>query len=314
METKKITYFGESGVKALLASLRTKWGNLALKVAKSGAAMEEAETERAAAESERAANYTAMKAACEGAENVNAQLTNGTLIVTDRTGSTQTVNIGEAYESFVVQITSSVSTAAAAGTVISVYLNNSTTPLQYTADSSGEASFTIARGTAYEIAFPDKAGCKQITPVTGTATGTEDGTDHIISVAYEAATDEDVEVVTVIVRKRADGAYSAWSGATVHVKIGSDTTDYTTDTDGKVTFNATLGTQYTVSMDEDTTGGYYIHNGEYSKTYTAKVTNRTVWMTWYEYRTGVFLVGSDGVERTSDEWDADGMTETTGVK
>lgn len=314
METKKITYFGESGVKALLASLRTKWGNLALKVAKSGAAMEEAETERAAAESERAANYTAMKAACEGAENVNAQLTNGTLIVTDRTGSTQTVNIGEAYESFVVQITSSVSTAAAAGTVISVYLNNSTTPLQYTADSSGEASFTIARGTAYEIAFPDKAGCKQITPVTGTATGTEDGTDHIISVAYEAATDEDVEVVTVIVRKRADGAYSAWSGATVHVKIGSDTTDYTTDTDGKVTFNATLGTQYTVSMDEDTTGGYYIHNGEYTKTLTAKVTNRTVWMTWYEYRTGVFLVGSDGVERTSDEWDADGMTETTGVK
>lgn len=280
------------------------------------AARVSAENARVAAEAERAANYADMKEACDGAAKVNATLANGTLTVTDRTGSTSEVNIGAAYETIDVSVSTSVSGVTVAGTVISLFLNNSSTAISYTLDDNGETEFTIARGTYYEIAFPDKANCKSIPSISGTATGSEDGTATSYSVVYEAYSEDEVETVTVNVRKRTDGAYAAWSGATVHVKIGTDTTDYTTDSNGQATFTVGYGQSYTVSMDEDTTGGYYIHNGVLSFSYTARVKTRVVWMTWYEYRTGVFVVCDDGVEYTADEWAAAGKTtsETPAIK
>lgn len=248
--------------------------------------------------------------ATEEASRVDAELKNGVLTVTNRKGETSSVNIGDAYEQVEVKATTSVSGVTLEGTSVSLYLNKSTTPLTQTLDSAGSTVFTIARGTYFEIVLADKAGCKSITAITGTATGG----NTTYNVAYEAYDSEDVESVTVNVRKRADSAWSGWSGQTVHVKIGTaDAVDYTSDSNGQVTFSVQTGQTYTVSMDEDSTGGYYMHLGVYSKEYTAKTTNRVIWMDWYEYRTGVFLVGSDGVERTADEWDAAGMTETDGV-
>lgn len=270
----------------------------------------EAEAARVAAEKEREKWFTTAKDAVEGADNLAVSLDNGTLSVTNRKGETSSVNIGDAYEQVEVKATASVSGVTVEGTSVSLYLNKSTTPLTQTLDSSGSTVFTIARGTYFEIVLADKAGCKPITAITGTATGGS----ATYNVAYEAYGEEDVESVTVNVRKRADSAWSGWPGQTVHVKVGSaDAADYTSDSNGQVTFSVQTGQTYTVSMDEDSTGGYYMHLGVYSKEYTAKTTNRVVWMDWYEYRTGVFLVGSDGVERTADEWDAAGMTETDGV-
>lgn len=264
-----------------------------------------AEAQRQAAEAERQTGYETMKEATEGADKLNVSIDNGVLSVTNRQGETSSVDISSVSEVVTVKVTSSVSGITVAGTKITVYQNNSKTGTSYTLGSDGTTAFNIERGVFYTVEFPDKNGCKSIPSESYTATGGE----REIAVKYEAYDENDVEEVTVNVRKRTSGAYSAWEGATVHVKIGTAAaTDMTTDSNGQVEFSVQLGQSYIVSMDKDSSGGYYIYKGEYEKNYTAKTTNRVVWMTWYEYRTGVFLVDSNMVEYTAAEWDSAGKT------
>lgn len=276
-------------------------------------ARKEAETKRATAEAAReeasAKAVSDMDAAVknaeetvEGAEKVNAIIDNGYIVVTDRTGKEYTADIGDLQETVNVSVTTNVQGVTIPGTVLNVYLNNGSTPQQYTLDEDGKVSFDVQTGAYYQIVFPDKTGCKHIDPIGYTATLRS----RDITANYEEYTADESEAVTVTVTKRQDGNSVPWEGATVHVKIGTTTTDYTTDADGNVNFTVELNTQYTVSMDSDV-NGWYTHKQDYVKTYTAKAVTRQVWFTWYPYRTGVFVVGTDGVEYTEEEWDASGL-------
>lgn len=249
-------------------------------------------------------NEAADKAeeATEGAEKVNADFVDGKIVITNRDGEQKTVDSKDMKETVNVTITSDVADVTLSGVTLNVYLNHGGTPQQYVTNASGKVSFDVAWGNYYEVAFPDKAGCKHVDPIGYTATiGSRD-----ITVDYEEYTAEESEAVTVTVTKRQDGESIPWAGATVHVKIGTTTTDYTTDESGNVNFTVELNTQYTVSMDSDV-NGWYTHKQDYVKTYTAKAVTRQVWFTWYPYRTGVFIVGTDGVEYTEEEWDASGL-------
>lgn len=245
---------------------------------------------------------TKAEEATEGAEKVNADFVDGKIVITNREGKQKSVDSKDMRETVNIAITSDVASATLSGVTLNVYLNHGGTPQQYVTNTEGKVSFDVAWGNYYEVVFPDKAGCKHIAPVGYTATiGSRD-----ITASYEEYTADESEAVTVTVTKRQDGKSVPWEGATVHVKIGTTTTDYTTDADGNVNFTVELNTQYTVSMDSDV-NGWYTHKQDYVKTYTAKAVTRQVWFTWYPYRTGVFVVGTDGVEYTEEEWDASGL-------
>lgn len=200
-----------------------------------------------------------------------------------------------------VQVTTSVSGVSVSGLSLNVFENHSTTATTYTTDSSGKCSFTIPHGAYCEIHFPDIEGCNSISPKGFTVVKTQ--TVEAEYVEYSGK----VEAVTVYATKYlADKSTEAAAGRTVTVKVtGGSTTTYTTDAEGKATFEIAVGKFFSVTIDK--IDGMYVYGG-YTHELEALSPTRIIRYDYYTYQSGVFVVGKDGNDYTQEEWEASGLT------
>ena len=297
----------------------------------------EAEEARASAEASREATLAKTKADCEtatkaatdaateatlaktkaeeaatGAENVDATIDGSTVKITNRKGEVSTYELEEwaGDETCEVTLTTKAEGVDVSGLVLNVYVNGATIAEKYTTDASGKASFIVKHGSYYKIEYPQLANCDAIPSATYVAVLKS----RSVSVEYKEYTEEDkMETVTVIVRKYSDAdTYAAFPDVPVSVKIGTaDAETMTTDTDGKITFKVARGTSFTVTADKY--DGYYVHNDMYSHTYTAEESYRYIHYNYHAFRTGVFIVHTDGSKYTSDEWTEKGFIQSEAV-
>ena len=297
-----------------------------------------AETKRAAAEDARTAAETKREADCKtaisnaeaattkaeeattkattaatGAEKVNATIDGSTIKVTDRNGNVNTYELEEwaGDENVTIQIASEVEGFTLAGHNIFVYFNGSEDAhATYTTDSDGKVTFTATHGSYYKVVYPDIAECQSVPSATYVAVLPK----RNISVTYQGYIEEDkLETITIIIRKYSDAStYTAWADVPVSVKIGTaDAQTLTSDSDGKITFQVVRGTSFTVTADKY--DGYYVHNDSYSYTYTAEEAYRYIHYNYHAFRTGVFIVHTDGSKYTAEEWTAGGFTQSEAV-
>ena len=297
----------------------------------------EAEEARASAEASREATLAKTKADCEtatkaatdaateatlaktkaeeaatGAENVDATIDGSTVKITNRKGEVSTYELEEwaGDETCEVTLTTKAAGVDVSGLTLNVYVNGATIAEKYTTDASGKASFIVKHGSYYKIEYPQLANCDAIPSATYVAVLKI----RSVSVEYKEYTEEDkMETITVIVRKYSDAdTYAAFPDVPVSVKIGTaDAETMTTDTDGKITFKVARGTSFTVTADKY--DGYYVHNDMYSHTYTAEESYRYIHYNYHAFRTGVFIVHSDGSKYTSDEWTEKGFIQSEAV-
>ena len=297
----------------------------------------EAEEARASAEASREATLAKTKADCEtatkaatdaateatlaktkaeeaatGAENVDATIDGSTVKITNRKGEVSTYELEEwaGDETCEVTLTTKAAGVDVSGLTLNVYVNGAAIAEKYTTDASGKASFIVKHGSYYKIEYPQLANCDAIPSATYVAVLKS----RSVSVEYKEYTEEDkMETITVIVRKYSDAdTYAAFPDVPVSVKIGTaDAETMTTDTDGKITFKVARGTSFTVTAGKY--DGYYVHNDMYSHTYTAEESYRYIHYNYHAFRTGVFIVHSDGSKYTSDEWTEKGFIQSEAV-
>lgn len=293
-----------------------------------------AEQARATAEEKRENDYTATKAsfqsdfaqakediaaaqakaeeATTGAEKVDATIDGSTVKITNRNGEVSTYELEEwaGDETCNVTLTTKAASVDVANLTLNVYVNGANIAEKYTTDANGKVSFIIKHGSYYKIEYPQLANCDAIPSATYVAVLKE----RNVSVEYKEYTEEDkMETITIIVRKYSDAStYTAFADVPISVKIGTaDAETMTTDTDGKVTFKVARGTTFTVTAERH--DGYYVHNDLYSYTYTAEESYRYIHYNYHAFRTGVFIVHTDGSKYTSDEWTEKGFIQSEAV-
>lgn len=248
--------------------------------------------------------------ATAAAEKVNATIDGSTVKITDREGTVKEYELETWDENVTVKIYSTAPDISVSGMDIDVYFNNAEAYTRYTTDAEGVVTFTAPRGSYYKVVFHDVAGCNPIASQGYTAVLH----DRLIEATYTPYTEEDkLETVTVIVRKYSDSTtYTAWEGVPVQVTIGTAATQtLNSDAEGKVTFQVPYGTSYTVVTDKY--DGYYVHKDLLTYTYTADIPFRYVHYNYHAFRTGVFVVHSDGTKYTADEWTAAGYAQADAV-
>lgn len=245
--------------------------------------------------------------ALHAAENVNADLDDHVLKVTNREGVTKTLNLGDVDEVVTVQVSSDVQGVSVGGLQLAVYENHGDTPTTYVTDGSGKAIFRVPKGRYYEVRFPDQAGARSISPVGYTAILES----RTIEATYKGY-DERSETVTVLVQRHKDGEASAWENMEVFVTVGNDQeVIYKTNAEGKVVFAAPWGE--TVKVRVDKTDGYYVRFDDRERKFTAAVNERFAYFNFYAYRTGMFIVTDTGEKITIDEYKERGLTKEQAV-
>ena len=240
--------------------------------------------------------------ATAGAEKVDARLDGNVLTVTRRTGEEQSVNLTDSDEHITVNCSTNVEGKSVEGLVLNVYVNNGSTPHQYTTDSNGQTSFSVEKGATYRIVLPYIEGCAAPDPIQHIAAVGS----RIIDVAYVDEA-EVFETLTIKVNKAGDDdVYSAWEGFTVHVTVGGETTDHTTDSNGKVELKFKIGTSYTINVDK--IEGMWEAMDRYSVTRTAAASSYRINLSFHTYESGIWLIDDEDKQYTYDEWDASGKS------
>ena len=244
---------------------------------------------------------------------MNATIDGSTVKITDRNGNVYTYELEEwaGDENVIIQIASEVEGFTLAGHNIFVYFNGSEDAhATYTTDDEGKVTFTATHGSYYKVVYPDVAECQSVPSATYVAVLPK----RNISVTYQGYTEEDkLETITIIIRKYSDvSTYTAWADVPVSVKIGTeDAKTMTSDSDGKITFQVAHG--QTVTLTADKYEGYYVHNDQYTWMFTASEAARTYHYNYHAYRTGAFIIHTDGSKYTADEWTAGGFTKSEAV-
>ena len=240
--------------------------------------------------------------ATEGAEKVDVRLSGNVLTVIRRTGEEQSINLTDSDEHITVNCTTNVEGKSVEGLVLNVYINNGSNPHQYTTDSNGQTSFSVEKGATYRVVLPYIEGCATPDPIEHIAAVGS----RIIDVKYVDEA-EVYETLTIKVNKAGDDdVYSAWEGFTVHVTVGGETTDYTTDSNGKVELRFKIGTSYTINVDK--IEGMWETMDRYSVTRTAVASSYRINLSFHTYESGIWLIDDEDKQYTYDEWDASGKS------
>ncbi len=240
--------------------------------------------------------------ATEGAEKVDVRLDGNVLTVIRRTGEEQSINLTDSDEHVTVNCTTNVEGKSVEGLVLNVYINNGSNPHQYTTDSNGQTSFSVEKGATYRVVLPYIEGCATPDPIEHIAAVGS----RIIDVKYVDEA-EVYETLTIKVNKAGDDdVYSAWEGFTVHVTVGGETTDYTTDSNGRVELRFKIGTSYTINVDK--IEGMYEAMDRYSVTRTAAASSYRINLSFHTYESGIWLIDDEDKQYTYDEWDAGGKS------
>ena len=234
------------------------------------------------------------------AHTPNISLSGSVITVTDNQGIQNSIDVLSATDELVqITVTTDVSGVSVEGLTINAYFNGSTTvSASATTDNHGMCVIKVPNGYAYKLVFPDIQECKSIEDVTHTASVNQ----RSVEVEY-VAVPHNTETVTIILYDYLYDTYTPIPNTQVSVKIGSAaTTQYTTDSNGEITFDVEIGTQYTVTA--PVLERKYIKASGYVYTYTAERTVRVLNFLYRNYVSGLFIVAQDGEEYELDEWEA----------
>lgn len=241
------------------------------------------------------------KTALSAAENVNADLVDHVLTVTNRQGEVKSINLGDIDEVVTVAITSSVEGVKVGGISIAVRYNHGTTPQTFVTDNDGKAIFRVHRGEYYELSVPQYGNAQPISPVGFTAV-LESRDINLSYLPYDEDSSE--KVVVTVTKYGADNQAAAYEGIPVSVTYDKKTVEYQSDSKGQVTVYIPYGKEYTVTVENQE--GYYVSFNKNTRTYTATVPQRLLDYRMYQFKAGIFVVDDNLNEYYIDDWVATG--------
>lgn len=241
------------------------------------------------------------KTALSAAENVNADLVDHVLTVTNRQGEAKNINLGDIDEVVTVTITSSVESVKVGGISIAVRYNHGTTPQTFVTDSDGKAVFRVRRGEYYELSVPQYGNAQPISPVGFTAV-LESRDINLSYLPYDEDSSE--KVVVTVTKYGADNQAVAYEGIPVSVTYDKKTVEYRSDSKGQVTVYVPYGKEYTVNVENQE--GYYVSFNRNTRTYTATVPQRLLDYRMYQFKAGIFVMDDNLNEYYIDNWVATG--------
>lgn len=241
------------------------------------------------------------KTALSAAENVNADLVDHVLTVTNRQGEVKSVNLGDIDEVVTVTITSSVESVKVGGISIAVRYNHGTTPQTFVTDGDGKAVFRVHRGEYYELSVPQYGNAQPISPVGFTAV-LESRSINLSYLPYDEESSE--KVVVTVTKYGADNQAVAYEGIPVSVTYDKKNVEYQSDSKGQVTVYVPYGKEYTVKVENQE--GYYVSFNKNTRTYTATVPQRLLDYRMYQFKAGIFVVDDNLNEYYIDDWVATG--------
>jgi hypothetical protein len=269
-----------------------------------------AELQRPATEAATAANTAANNAntkagqaeqAAQAAENVNAELNGSVITVTNRQGTSRSIDLMDTHEERVqIVVTSDVTGVSVAGLVINVYLNGSPTPsTSVTTDANGMAAIAIPEDYSYKLTFPDIAGCKTPSPVTHVASINQRSVE-VEYVEYNPVT-EGMQLKVFVADAQATGyAGVGVPNVDVDFTIEGVTETLTTGQDGKVQKIIPYGqsVQVEVPIREGKTLA-----GSKTRTFVASQASKYAEFVYTTTSAGLFIVTDDGQEYTEEEFE-----------
>lgn len=241
------------------------------------------------------------KTALSAAENVNADLVDHVLTVTNRQGEVKSINLGDIDEVVTVTITSSVESVKVGGISIAVRYNHGTTPQTFVTDNDGKAIFRVHRGEYYELSVPQYGNAQPISPVGFTAV-LESRDINLSYLPYDEESSE--KVVVTVTKYGADNQAAAYEGIPVSVTYDKKTVEYQSDSKGQVTVYVPYGKEYTVKVENQE--GYYVSFNRNTRTYTATVPQRLLDYRMYQFKAGIFVMDDNLNEYYIDDWVATG--------
>lgn len=241
------------------------------------------------------------KTALSAAENVNADLVDHVLTITNRQGEAKSINLGDIDEVVTVTITSSVESVKVGGISIAVRYNHGTTPQTFVTDDDGKAVFKVHRGEYYELSVPQYENAQPISPVGFTAV-LESRDINLSYLPYDEDSSE--KVVVTVTKYGSDNQAVAYEGIPVSVTYDKKTVEYHSDSKGQVTVYVPYGKEYTVKVENQE--GYYVSFNKNTRTYTAAVPQRLLDYRMYQFKAGIFVVDGDLNEYYIDSWVATG--------
>ena len=241
------------------------------------------------------------KTALSAAENVNADLVDHVLTVTNRQGEAKSINLGDIDEVVTVTIISSVESVKVGGISIAVRYNHGTTPQTFVTDNDGKAVFRVHRGEYYELSVPQYGNAQPISPVGFTAV-LESRDINLSYLPYDEDSSE--KVVVTVTKYGADNQAVAYEGIPVSVSYDKKTVEYQSDSKGQVTVYVPYGKEYTVNVENQE--GYYVSFNRNTRTYTATVPQRLLDYRMYQFKAGIFVMDDNLNEYYIDNWVATG--------
>ena len=238
------------------------------------------------------------------AKNVNAVLDNDILTVTDRDNNSKSIQLLSNYENVTVNLFTTKSNIDIAGTQLNVYINNdTTTPIQYNADSNGVVTFRIAKGNYYKIVFPDKAGCAHIAPIGYTASIDK----RTITVEYKDAVsgmNEEIHVLTRLFSAASTNVAIAAGYQCTLIMDGAITT-FKTNENGEYVFKAEYGKELTITAGDQ--NGKKVVSDVPIK-HTANATIKYIYVYFSDALLGVTILDKNLNTYTAKEWPAAGKS------
>ena len=237
------------------------------------------------------------KTALSAAENVNADLVDHVLTVTNRQGEAKSINLGDIDEVVTVTITSSVESVKVGGISIAVRYNHGTTPQTFVTDVDGKAVFRVHRGEYYELSVPQYGNAQPISPVGFTAV-LESRDINLSYLPYDEESSE--KVVVTVTKYGADNQAVAYEGIPVSVTCDKKTVEYQSDSKGQVTVYVPYGKEYTVTVENQE--GYYVSFNKNTRIYTATVPQRLLDYRMYQFKAGIFVMDGNLNEYYIDDW------------
>ena len=267
---------------------------------------EENENNRVIAEEQREKVIADAKNIVKETANVNAELDGTKVNITNRKGETKSLELVDIDEHVTVTMKTKIANVTLSGKVLNVFRNHGETPEQYTTNDQGVVTFSVTRGTYYEIHFPDVGIAQPINPIGYTATLPV----RNIEVEYIPAAEGPQEHVTIELQKALlDGTREAFPNINFSVQINNgNIQNYTVDAQGQYQFDVPVNKKYTVTFTQQE--GFY-NTTTLVKEFTALSSNRVYRLIYYTYKNGIFIVTEDGQEYTLNQFKEQNLDKTT---
>lgn len=240
-----------------------------------------------------------------GAENVNAELSGTKINITNRKGETKSLELVDIDEHVTVKLKSEIEGLSISGIKLNVFRNHGETPETYTTNDQGIATFSVTRGTYYEIHFPDASNAQSVSPIGYTATLPV----RTIEVTYKPASEGPQEHIVIETKKvLLDGTNEVFPNIDFTIQIADgEIQKFSTNANGQYELDVPIGKKYKVIFSSQ--WGLYTIT-KLTKEFTASISNRIIRLIYYKYKSGVFVVTDDGQEYTLDQFKEQNIDKT----